>query len=313
MKFTTFLAFSCIALSSFAQNYIIQQSQQNVSINVPVIEKKVYIERYHPVYIEKPRQARKLEKPETLLGYLCVFPEDIGCYSSHPTEIINNINQRNLYGRNTWRIPTHDELMLMVANADLLGMSDEIYMATTHANGNLRLVSTEATKNPEDGLQIGTLMWNAKNFGARQIDNMGALVKNSEIKDLVSIQPLGWRIPTIVEFKQLLMNMQYLLIVKEKLFLCDVKPYTTDDIFTIPLETGLYSNFRTGVYGSCIFWVKKNDWYKPIKIKYSTPINNITLETQEQFYMILKLDYNRIEIDDDIRIDEGYVRCVKNL
>ena len=46
---------------SQTQNAVIQQNQQNVNINLPIIEKPVYVERYRTVYINKPRVARRLE------------------------------------------------------------------------------------------------------------------------------------------------------------------------------------------------------------------------------------------------------------
>lgn len=52
---------------SQTQNAVIQQNQQNVNINLPVIEKPVYVERYRTVYINKPRVARRLEEPVQLL------------------------------------------------------------------------------------------------------------------------------------------------------------------------------------------------------------------------------------------------------
>lgn len=159
-----------ISLNVNAQNITqqsinVNQNQQSVNINVPVIEKKVYIDRYRTVYIEK-RAPKRLSEPVTLLGFLCVFPEDIGNFQSHPNSIIRAINNQGAYGRNNWRIPTHDELMVMEANADKIGLGDDIYMATSHSNGILRLVSTgknNSTSNEvvsnREGAVIGNLVW----------------------------------------------------------------------------------------------------------------------------------------------------------
>lgn len=198
----------------FAQSFNIQQNQQNVNINVPIIEKKVYVDRYKTVYVEKTRTERKLSGPVLLFGYLCVFPEDIGEYQSHPTEIIKAINRQNLYGRNTWRIPTQDELMLMEANADQLGMGDHIYMATSHANGHLRLVSTETNIGISDGYRIGNLLWSNKNYGAKDKTDMGIEVDANEYSEDM-ICPSGWRLPTKQELQIMISYMDFFCICKD--------------------------------------------------------------------------------------------------
>ena len=49
---------------------------------------------------------------ETIYGYLKVFPEEIGNFDSEPRTIIKQINSQEMYGYNTWRIPTNEELMI---------------------------------------------------------------------------------------------------------------------------------------------------------------------------------------------------------
>ena len=129
----------------YGQNINVQQSQQNVNINLPVIERNVYIDRFRVVYRDRPqpvRVARRLPEPVLLLGYLWVHTQDLGDFRQHPHDVIRNINAQNAYGRNNWRIPTCDELRVMENNANLIGLGDGIYMATSHSNGILRLVST---------------------------------------------------------------------------------------------------------------------------------------------------------------------------
>lgn len=144
------LAFLLMAATTnlLAQN--INQNQQNININLsslPVIEKPVYVTKYRTVYVEKEqpkRIAKKLSQPVRLLGYLWVFPYDIGDFKRQKDakEIVDNINRQGLYGRNNWRIPTPGELSAIEQNADIIGLGDGIYLATDHANGILRLVST---------------------------------------------------------------------------------------------------------------------------------------------------------------------------
>ena len=199
---------------SFCQVYLqnnqvaIQQNQQNVNINLPVIEKKVYIERYRTIYVEKPRVARKLNEPIQLLGYLWVYPEDLGNFKSVRLSIIANLNSQNPYGRNNWRIPTPDELAILEANADKVGLGDDIYLATDHCNGVLRLVSTgEATSRdmmPVYSMSVviyaGT-KWAQENYGASNAFEVGYEYNYSDIQNFTA--PLGWRLPTISEFRRL--------------------------------------------------------------------------------------------------------------
>ena len=77
-KLISIICFILIANMALAQNYNVNQNQQNININVPVIEKPVYIEKYRTVYVEKPRVAKQLSQPVVILGYLTVFPRDIG-------------------------------------------------------------------------------------------------------------------------------------------------------------------------------------------------------------------------------------------
>ena len=147
-RFKFFCIIICVSLSivSRAQNNNVNNNSNMVVIqNQPVIEKQVYIERYRTVYVDRPqpkRVARRLSAPICLLDYLWVYPEDLGTYESGPTSIITQINRQGRYGRNDWRVPTPEELRLMENYADKCGLGDDIYLATDHRNGVLRLVST---------------------------------------------------------------------------------------------------------------------------------------------------------------------------
>lgn len=149
MKKIIFAIFSIVSSISLAQT--INQNQQNVNINfdnLPVIEKPVYITKYRTVYVDRPqpkRVAKRLEKPVLLLGYLWVYPYDLGEFTRNPAGVINNINAQIPYDRNTWRVPDPDELAVMEANANQVGLGDDIYMDTSHRNGIVRLVSTGPT------------------------------------------------------------------------------------------------------------------------------------------------------------------------
>lgn len=181
-----------------AQNVTANQNQQNININVPVIEKKVYVDRYRTVYVEKPRVARKLEKPILLLGYLWVYPEDLGNFSQIPVGVVNAINAQKQYGRNNWRIPTPDELVVLEANGEKVGLGDDIYLATDHRNGVLRLVAVDDSYN--DCVWIGNAYWSKNDLGSSSMYTPGRLVTYEEA---VKFCPEGWRLPTLDDFNNL--------------------------------------------------------------------------------------------------------------
>lgn len=299
----------------FAQNYNIQQNQQNVNINVPVIEKTVYVDRYRTVYVEKPRTDRKLSGPVLLLGYLCVFPEDIGDYQSHPTEIINAVNRQNLYGRNTWRIPTHDELMLMEANADQLGMGDHIYMATSHANGHLRLVSTESNISHEDGYVVGNIMWSDKNFGADTITDFGMEVDSREFSENMLCH-VGWRLPTKQEFKMLILKcgrFRTIATDNNRLIVSLLYPKTCDFYLPVYSYYGTYGGLLSNVH----YLVKNGE----VKLSVPTGGRNAIVLSDETMSGLRIIDYDisrsvaymAEDVEECSYPYSGYVRCVRDL
>ena len=184
--------------TGLAQNVNANQQQQNININLPVIEKKVYVDRYRTVYVAKPRIAKKLEKPILLLGYLWVYPEDLGNFAQIPIGVVNAINAQKQYGRNNWRIPTSDELVVLEANADKIGLGDDIYLATDHRNGVLRLVSVDDSYN--DCIWIGNAYWAKNDLGSSSMYTPGRLVTYEEA---IKFCPEGWRLPTLDDFEKL--------------------------------------------------------------------------------------------------------------
>jgi uncharacterized protein (TIGR02145 family) len=204
------LSFIFLASSNMVicQNINVQQTQ--VVVNPVVIERPVYIEKYRTVYVDRPqpkRVARKLSAPVQLLGYLWVHTEDLGNFRQHPVAVIQNINAQNPHGRDNWRIPTHDELMVMEANANTIGLGDDMYMATSHSNGVLRLVSTgksiaEKRASASEEIEINGVIW-----ATRNVASSGAFVSSPRDKgqkfsysEALTVCPPGWRLPTREEF-----------------------------------------------------------------------------------------------------------------
>ncbi len=231
-----FAAAMSVATAANAQN-VNQNVNQNTTVihNFPiterVVEKPVYIEKYRTVYVDRPQPARvakKLAAPLVLHGYLYVYTEDIGNFKSQrdALEIIGNINRQAPFGRNDWRIPTSAELTVMEQNAAAVGLGDDIYIATDHANGVLRMVSTGPTvaeqraeaasvaaaeeaaaaeKRASGAVLVAGTWWATRNVG-----EAGTFVANPQdygqlykYHDASNACPEGWRLPTRAEIENL--------------------------------------------------------------------------------------------------------------
>jgi len=162
-----------------------------------------------------PAEKPKTTSVITLLGYLQVYPDDLGEFSSAPTSIIANINRQELYGYNDWRLPTQEELDLMRANSSKLGLKNNEYMVYNGRAGNVRLVTTgktvtekkeahEATRT--NGVQINGVIWATCNVGTvgTFVSNHGECGKYYTFEEAQKVCPQGWRLPTASEFIELL-------------------------------------------------------------------------------------------------------------
>ncbi|MBQ5595058.1 MAG: hypothetical protein IIU78_05055 [Alistipes sp.] len=90
---------------------------------------QIAIKPIEPV-IEKKNNIRKRTEVEVVLGYLKVYPTELGVFPSAPNTVIAQINRQHLYDYDTWRIPTIEELALLRANDYL---SDETYISSSTA------------------------------------------------------------------------------------------------------------------------------------------------------------------------------------
>lgn len=97
-----------------------------------------------PTPTPKPQPQETRTTPYVIYGYLKVFPNDLGTFESEPTSVISQINKAAQHGYNTWRIPTKEELSLMVANNVITSTSD--YMSSDgRSSGKVRLVTDKET------------------------------------------------------------------------------------------------------------------------------------------------------------------------
>lgn len=83
---------------------------------------------------------KKRSSVEIVYGYLKVFPNELGEFSSEPTSVIKQLNSQAKYGYNNWRLPTNEELSLLRAN-NYLGNGK--YMTKESKNGIVLLVTDD--------------------------------------------------------------------------------------------------------------------------------------------------------------------------
>lgn len=93
--------------------------------------------------IAEDNSKRERTDVVVLEGFLKLYPEDLGEFSSEPSWLIKQINQQERYGYNSWRLPTQEELDLTRSNGYLSGNK---YMTREDPSGVLMLVTTEKQK-----------------------------------------------------------------------------------------------------------------------------------------------------------------------
>jgi hypothetical protein len=100
-----------------------------------------------------------------LLGYLSVFPEDLGNMTyNQAMELCKNVNAVNLYGYNNWRLPTLNELKLIYQNrAKLEGLSTGYYISSEYSSnigynnsGYLGLDFSNGSTTTSNGYYVGS-------------------------------------------------------------------------------------------------------------------------------------------------------------
>ena len=103
----------------------------------------------------------------TLYNYLYVFPDDIGKFSSLPKNVISAINKKNTHGFNDWRLPTNEELSLMISNKKKLGLLSNTSYAAINSFDNInsysvRLVRTDVlVQEPDNKPEVNPYIENS--------------------------------------------------------------------------------------------------------------------------------------------------------
>ncbi len=113
---------------------------------------------------------------ETIYGYLKVFPEELGTFESIPSTIISNLNARNIYSYNSWRVPTNEELQLIKSKGYL--KTGVTYMTKENPKGVCLLVTDKEivtfTINGHEYVDLGlSVKWATCNVGASNPEDYG--------------------------------------------------------------------------------------------------------------------------------------------
>ena len=179
------------------------------------------------------------QRVETIAGFLHVYPYNLGYFPSRPAaSVIANINSNAPYDFDDWRLPTRDELSLIMANQSRLsGLEVGQYISSDgHSSGFVRLVSTgrrvsERRVTEESGVVVNGVRWATRNVASpgtfsQNPEDAGMFYQWNRRRGLAltgSIAnwddtmpsgtlwysdndpcPAGWRVPTDEEFQSLL-------------------------------------------------------------------------------------------------------------
>ena len=173
----------------------------------------------------KPKPAAQRTTPFVIMGYLKVFPNDLGKFDSEPNSVIRQINSQEQHGYNTWRLPTNEELSLMVANS-VVSASDSYMTSDSRRSGIVRLVTDKGTaqeiaeeeRRAEEaarkaeaakreqwlrGRKIGNLIWSDRSSSTMNWSSAKQYCENLSEGGFTD-----WRLPTISELKTIIKNCQ---------------------------------------------------------------------------------------------------------
>ena len=77
----------------------------------------------------------------TLVGYLKVFPHELGAFDYEPKEVISRTNSNEQFGYDTWRIPTNEEITIIKATG--YADPDDKYFTKESPRGRVLLVTDQ--------------------------------------------------------------------------------------------------------------------------------------------------------------------------
>ncbi|MBR6244279.1 DUF1566 domain-containing protein [bacterium] len=160
----------------------------------------------------QPKPATQPKTPFVILGYLKVFPNDLGRFDSEPSNIIRQINSQEQHGYNTWRLPTSEELSLMVANS-VVSASDSYMTSNSRRSGLVRLVTdkgtaqeiAEATSQAEEAHKAAERDFLSR-WSSRSSSKMNWQSAINYCQNLNEGGHSDWRLPNIDELRGLIKN-----------------------------------------------------------------------------------------------------------
>jgi hypothetical protein len=79
------------------------------------------------------------DKVITLMGYLHVFPDDLGEFREYPANVIESINRNKAHGIGNWRLPTEAELSILQQNHERLQLTHSTNVREHYASESSRI------------------------------------------------------------------------------------------------------------------------------------------------------------------------------
>lgn len=170
--------------------------------------------------------TKKRTYVEIVNGKLKVYPTELGLYDSIPYDTISKINESEVYGYDTWRLPTTEELSLLKEKGYL---SKKEYMTEENKKGMVLLVTdnlyAKALREKEeklarakeyddwknglynqehDFIDLGlSVKWASCNVGANSPEEYGEYLEDVWKDDSLS-RHVAWRVPSVDEFNELI-------------------------------------------------------------------------------------------------------------
>lgn len=93
-----------------------------------------------PANAQDPIASSVDNEVRIVFDYLKVFPYTIGSYDAEPNTVIAQLNKQEKFGYDSWRVPTKEELSLLIANGFSI---DSNYMSKENPQGIVLLVTED--------------------------------------------------------------------------------------------------------------------------------------------------------------------------